>query len=81
MALGELQNPVLHDVRIEAVEPGAGAELVVFVSLPAEQDAGGVLRALGVLSGRLRSEVAEAIHRKRTPQLVFSLALPEEDEP
>lgn len=81
LALGELEDPVLGDVRIEAVEAGGGAELVVLVRVPAGQDAGDALRALGAAKGRLRREMAEAIHRKRTPQLSFSLAPPEEDEP
>lgn len=79
LTFGELEDPLLQDVMIERIEPGFGAELVVIVDLPDGRDVGETLSRLEALKGRFRSEVAEAIHRKRTPQLVFTVAQSDEE--
>ena len=69
---GELDDPALWDVGISAVWPD-GPRLVVEVWLPPEHPASPdvVLRRLNAAQGILRGAVAQAIHRKRTPNLVF----------
>lgn len=73
-----LDDASLLDVRIS---PGAGP-LVVLVSAPAAS-IGDVESALDAAHGRFRSEVAQAIHRKRAPDLSFAVvpegAAPEQD--
>lgn len=69
---GALDDPVLQGLWVHGVipEPGGRALLVeVVVDDPTRAD--DVRRHLDAASGRLRSEVAAAIHRKRTPQLHF----------
>ena len=77
LALGELDDPLLQGLSVDSVqpEPGGGA-LVVTVCMPPgapANDEAQVLTRLDGVAGRLRSEVAAAIHRKRTPRLVFSV--------
>ena len=86
MALGgELSNPALQGLWVHAVlpEPGGSALIVeVIVDDPARLRE--VMRELEAARGFLRSEVAQAIHRKRTPHLQFvvlpAAALYEEDD-
>jgi|GEM_PF-799095 len=69
---GALDDPVLSGLWVHRVvpEPGGRALIVeVVVDDPARADA--VRQRLVAATGRLRSEVAAAIHRKRTPQLHF----------
>lgn len=63
-----LDDALLLDVR---VSPGAGP-LVVLVSAPPASLAS-VEAALEAAHGHLRSEVAQAIHRKRAPDLTFAV--------
>lgn len=72
LALGELDDPLLQGLWVRAVipEPGGRSLLVEVVS------SGGaavheILERLDAARGHLRSEVAAAIHRKRTPHLQF----------
>ena len=72
MALGELNNPALEGLWVRDVlpEPG-GSSLVVAVIVDDARRAAEVLRQLGAARAVLRSEIAAAIHRKRTPHLRF----------
>jgi ribosome-binding factor A len=65
-----LGDDVLRNLRVEAVTPAPNSSrLLVTVSCPAgEAEAA---RRLEQARGLLRTEVASAIHRKRTPDLVF----------
>lgn len=63
-----LEDALLLDVR---VSPGAGP-LVVLVSAP-PASLSSVEAALDAAHGHLRSEVAQAIHRKRAPELTFAI--------
>ncbi len=70
---GECSDEVLCDLRVEGVRPAPdSAHLMVILSpggtdTPLEK----ILEHLGRANGRLRSEVASAIHRKKAPELSF----------
>ena len=77
-ALSALDDVVLSDVWICSVEPAPDASrLAVLVRAPREADPDGVKERLGRVSGYLRTEVAQAISRKRVPTLVFEVLPPE----
>lgn len=77
---GELEDPVLEGLVICSVSAVDGTSLLkVEVCLPeqpdgAERDTALVLERLASATRWLRSEIAAAINRKRTPQIIFSLA-------
>ena len=80
LALDELGDPLLEDVFIESVEPATGGAFRVVVSslsVEAISRREEVLARLRSLRGRLRSEVAEEIYRKKTPHLTFGFATPQ----
>ncbi|MBM4089617.1 MAG: ribosome-binding factor A [Planctomycetes bacterium] len=72
---GDFGDGVLQSLQVVAVDPAPDAsQLVVTVraALPGETaDPAGVLRRLEAVAGKLRSEVAAAITRKKAPKLVF----------
>lgn len=72
-ALGGLEDDVLAGLYVESVEPAPNDKhLMVTVSpLDPETSPEEVLLRLGRFSGRLRSEIAADIHRKRVPELSF----------
>jgi len=78
LAFGDFDDPLLQGLSVDSVQPelGGGA-LVVTVCLPpgaAASDEAQLLTRLDSVAGRLRSEVAAAISRKRTPRLAFRVA-------
>lgn len=83
LALSECGDDLLRDLSIREVVPAPDAwRLAVTVEiLRPSPDLTAVLAALARAHGRLRSEVASAIQRKRAPELVFRLAPPEEAAP
>jgi len=74
---GECGNDVLREVIVESVQPVPNtSRLLVTVSLApsaAVLEPATVLQHLHCASGMLRSEVAAAIHRRKTPELVFRM--------
>ncbi len=80
LALSECGDDLLLDLSIRDVTPGPNpGRLVVTVgSASASPDPVAILAALARVHGRLRSEVARVIQRKRAPELVFRLARPDE---
>jgi ribosome-binding factor A len=72
---GESSEPVLHELIVCAVEPNPDStHLLVIVeanSTVVPLDENEVLGALQRAGGRLRSALATAINRKRTPQISF----------
>lgn len=63
----------LNDVFVEEVLPAPDCgRLLVYVLIPAGRPAGEVIRELGRVMPRLRSEVAMTISRKRAPELSFA---------
>ncbi|MCX4247827.1 ribosome-binding factor A [Paraliomyxa miuraensis] len=72
LALCELDDPLLQGLWVQSVEqePG-GRALVVEVVTSDPAAVAPTLARLDAARGWLRSEVAAAIHRKRTPYLQF----------
>lgn len=76
LAIAGCGDDPLLDVSVREVATAGGqGRLLVTVETPG--DPVETLAALGRVQGRLRSEVASAIHRKRAPELIFRLAAPE----
>jgi ribosome-binding factor A len=77
---GDCGDPVLHDLSVAAVEPAPNsARLLVTLCLhaaPGMTDPREVEAHLAQASGKLRSEVAAAIHRKKAPELAFCVVAP-----
>ena len=76
---GEFADEVLQSVFVESVTPAPNAsQLLVTVSAAdGSEDAvesGLILQKLEQVSGQLRSEVAVAITRRKTPRLMFQVA-------
>jgi ribosome-binding factor A len=76
-ALGECGDAVLRDLVVAAVVPAPNSAHLLVTLTPspgtssvAEEE---VLRHLEGAAGKLRTEVAAAIHRKRAPELTFRL--------
>lgn len=77
LALGELGDPRLDDVTVLDVEPAPDASrLAVRLSAPCDAIADAEAALVGVRA-RLRSLVAEELHRKRVPELAL-VVVPEE---
>jgi ribosome-binding factor A len=71
-ALGETGDDLLLLAYVEDVEPAPDANHML-VSVRAEGDPIEVLQALYANAGKLRSAVAEAITRRKAPELAFRL--------
>ena len=73
---GELADPVLQDLSVSKVLPAPDASrLLVLLTTGAEAESlPHILDRLERVRGRLRSEVAAAITRKRAPELLFHLS-------
>jgi ribosome-binding factor A len=75
---GECGDELLQQVFIASVGPGADpSKLEVSVALPSEVSPADALARLEKARGLLRSLAAEAISRKKVPDLVFRLSPPE----
>jgi ribosome-binding factor A len=70
---GECGDEVLFDLRVEAVRPAPDSAHLMVVLSPGEAGTSiqEILEHLERASGRLRSVVAAAIHRKKAPELSF----------
>ncbi len=70
VALAGCADEVLRDLTVVVVEPAPHTgRLMVTVAGPAPADVTG--RHLAIAAAMLRREVARAIHRRKTPELVF----------
>jgi ribosome-binding factor A len=79
---GRCDDAVLQGLDVVDVLPAPDASrLLVTVRPLGPEEPGRVLERLGRASGRLRSEVAAAITRRKTPVLAFRLAAPADVEP
>lgn len=72
---GECADEVLGDLRVESVVPAPDSGHLLVTLAPAEQspELDVVLEHLHRAAGRLRTEVACAIHRRKAPELHFRL--------
>lgn len=77
LALAELEDPALATLRIVDVQSGFSGELNALVACPAREYES-AHNALPRMEGRLRSELAYALQRKRVPRLAFALVSEEE---
>lgn len=79
---GEIDDPLLQDVYVARVLSAPGsADLIVCLAFPPghkDQPVAAILRRIEGLRPLLREEIAAAIHRKRTPGLMFRFV--DEDE-
>jgi ribosome-binding factor A len=77
---GECGDDLLRDLAVESVAPAPNAgRLLVTVSLTPPVEPGLADQVAGRLErvrGRLRAEVAAAVHRRRVPDLVFRIVDP-----
>lgn len=75
---GELDDELLHGLEVVAVDPAPNtAQLAVTLRTTApSENAEAILDRLAAVAGRLRSEVAAAITRRRAPKLTFRLVGP-----
>jgi len=75
LVLNESRDELLRSLMVETVEPAPDStRVLVSVSLPAgthHVSRSDVLQRLHGACGRLRTEAAAAIHRKRVPELAF----------
>lgn len=75
---GDCRDELLQSLRVVAVAPAPFSSrllVTVVADLPAaEADPQEILDRLQKHAGRLRSEVAASIHRRKTPTLVFRLS-------
>lgn len=82
--LSDGPDELLSTAYVEAVIPFPSASrLLVQIQLwdlETPPDRARLLERLRQEKGRLRSEIAASIHRKRTPELVFELAAPREED-
>ncbi|MFO0593071.1 MAG: hypothetical protein U0441_36350 [Polyangiaceae bacterium] len=68
----------MWDVWIEAVEPAPDASrLAVIVRCPPDAEPPKIEESLARMAGLLRTEVAQAITRKRAPTLHFEVLPPD----
>jgi ribosome-binding factor A len=78
LALAGLADPLLHDLLVSEVRlfPDSSRLLVRLGSSTATAvDLEAVSRSVQKAAGRLRQEVAAAIHRRKTPELIFQVGM------
>lgn len=77
-ALGGCDDDVLASLYVESVEPAPNDKHLMVTVSPLDRDIEPeeVLLRLHRVLGRLRSEVASDIHRKRVPELSFRCFMP-----
>ena len=71
----ECEDPVLQDLEVNEVEPAPNASRLRVVVVATEGEQRRVRAALERIAGRARSAVAEAIHRKKVPEITFEVVL------
>lgn len=71
----ECADPVLQDLEVEEVVPAPDASRLRVVVVATEAEHRRVRAALDRITGRARSAMAEAIHRKKVPEITFEVVL------
>ncbi len=79
---GELDDDLLRNLYVESVRPAPDASRLLVSVAPLDaadaNRADQILQKLLIHSPRIRSEVAQSIHRRKTPELSFVVVRPEE---
>lgn len=78
-ALSDCNDDLLRDLRVQGVTPLGGVGQLLVTVVPVLPDANWDLRQsqsrLDQFAGRLRCQVAQSIHRRRAPKLIFQVAV------
>ncbi|MCB9559280.1 MAG: ribosome-binding factor A [Kofleriaceae bacterium] len=79
-ALAELDDPLIDELSLASVDPAPDASRVLVTLVPVRPgvDLDAALAAVREQAGELREDVAAEVHRRRAPELVFRVALPDE---
>ena len=79
---GECHDDVLRSLFVESVTPAPdSSRLLVTVAILDKDDETPIdviLTKLAAVSGKLRTEVAHSITRRKTPELIFNVVRPED---
>lgn len=75
-ALAESGDALTTELYVECVEPFPNASRLLVRVHHKEASRAEILERLDQKRGYLRSAVAASIHRKKTPELLFELAVP-----
>lgn len=79
---GELDDDLLRNLYVESVRPAPDASRVLVSVAPLDardaDRADQILQKLLIHTPRIRSEVSQSIHRRKTPELSFVVVQPEE---
>jgi ribosome-binding factor A len=82
---GECDDDVLRSLYVESVDPAPdSSRLLVTVAVLDKDDTtptAVILGKLAAVGGKLRSEVAASINRRKTPELVFNVVRAEDLAP
>jgi ribosome-binding factor A len=86
-ALAASNDPVLRNLCVAAVIPRRGSACLEVAMMPTDEShassellADDLLRHIERAKGYLRSEMAAAIHRKRAPELVFTVTVATDED-
>jgi ribosome-binding factor A len=75
MCFADCGDDFLRELVVESVVPAPDSrQMLVTIAAPKDFETPSVLDHIARASGKLRSEAAAAIHRKRVPRLVFQVA-------
>jgi len=79
---GELDDDLLRNLYVESVRPAPDASRLLVSVAPLDAKdadrADQILQKLVIHTPRIRSEVAQSIHRRKTPELSFVVVRPED---
>ena len=77
---GELGDDLLRNLYVESVRPAPDASRLLVSVAPLDpadaERADQILQKLHIYAPRIRSEVAQSIHRRKTPELSFVVVQP-----
>jgi ribosome-binding factor A len=79
-ALAEIDDPIVDDLVLASVVPAPSASRVQVTLVPSRNDidVDVALAAVREYADELREEVAAEVTRRRVPELVFRIGLPDE---
>jgi ribosome-binding factor A len=77
---GECDDDLLRELLVQDVQPAPDASRLMVTVMPIDPHLARrhdqILQRLAAITPRLRSEIANSIHRRKTPQLLFQFVLP-----